>query len=283
MSIRFRAVLLSLVLLLQCFGTSENIQAKKTNYSKYSNVKCGFGLSLNTIHQKPAFSHARGVKYLTDYNAHYVDNKASRKNKKVIYLTFDCGYENGYTKRVLKTLKKYNAKAIFFVTESYIKQCPGLVKRMKKEGHMVGNHTCTHPQLPTRSVKQIRREVNQCARTMKKLTGYKMDKYIRPPEGCYSQRTLKVLADMGYATIFWSLAYYDYDPAHQPGKQAVINKFKTYYHPGMIPLIHIVSKSNAEALPSILKFFKKKNYEFGELSDFITFPEEENTEELQQS
>ena len=247
---------------------------KTTDYSKYSNAKTGYGLSLKKDHTKPGYNHAQGVKDLSDFNAYYCDEKAAKKKKKVVYLTFDCGYENGYTKTILKTLKKNKIKATFFVTEPYIKSNPDIVKKMKKEGHIVGNHTCTHPQLPTRSVAGIRKEVSRCAKTMKKLTGYKMDKYIRPPEGCYSARTLKVLQDMGYATIFWSLAYYDYDPAHQPGKTYVVNRFKTYYHPGLMPLIHAVSKSNTEALPDVISFLKSKGYSFGELTDFALRPGE---------
>ncbi len=256
-------------------GRTGYVSAKtKTDYSKYSNIKCGFGLNLNKMHKKPSGTLASGVKNLSEYNAYYMDEKSAKKKNKKIYLTFDCGYENGNTKNILKILKKNKIKAIFFVTEPYIKSNPKLVKQMKKEGHLVGNHTCTHPQLPTKSVSQIKNEVNNCAKTMKKYTGYAMDKYIRPPEGCYSRRTLKVLQDMGYSTIFWSLAWHDWDPDNQPGKNAVVNTFKTYYHPGMMPLIHVVSRSDTEALPDVIKFMKKKGYTFGEISDFALRPGE---------
>lgn len=245
---------------------------KKTDYSKYSNTKSGFGLGLNKEHKKPSGTLASGVEKLSDYNAYYCDAKAAKKNKKKIYLTFDCGYENGNTKTILKILKKNKVKAIFFVTEPYIKSNPKLVKKMKKDGHLVGNHTCTHPQLPTKSVSQIKKEVKQCEKTMKELTGYSMDKYIRPPQGSYSERTLKVLQDMGYATMFWSLAWKDWEPSNQPGKSTVVNMFKTYHHPGMMPLIHVISKSDTEALPEIIKYMKDKGYKFGEVSDFVKLP-----------
>ena len=272
------ASFMAMVMVLSMMTGSIQASAKgKSNYSKYNNTKCGFGLSLNTSHKKPGYSKARGVSKLSKYNAYYMNESAAKKKKKVIYLTFDCGYENGHTKRILNILKKNKIKAIFFVTEPYIRSNPKLVKRMKKEGHLVGNHTCTHPQLPTRSVTQIKKEVNNCAKTMKKLTGYKMDKYIRPPEGCYSQRTLKVLQDMGYATMFWSLAWHDWDPKHQPGKTAVVKKFKKYYHPGMMPLIHVVSQSDTQALPDVIKFMKKKGYRFGEVTDFALRPGEKKS------
>lgn len=254
---------------------SEQVQAKK-KLSDYSTRTYCWGLGQNTRHQKPAGSGPRGWK-LKKYNAYYVGPHS--KKDKVVYLSFDCGYEAGYTKRILNTLKKYKVKAIFFVTEAYIKETPKLVKRMKREGHLVGNHTCTHPQMSKLGVKRLKREILQCARTMKKLTGYEMDKFIRPPEGNFSMRSVKVAQSLGYATIFWSLAYYDYDTNRQPGKEYVINRFKTYYHNGMIPLIHAVSKSNTQALPTVIKYLKKKGFRYGTLDEIYPKEEEENIEE----
>ena len=269
------------ILLVLCILTgmflepAEQVQAKK-KLSDYSIKTYCWGLGQNTRHQKPAGSGPRGWK-LKKYNAYYVGPHS--KKDKVVYLSFDCGYEAGYTKRILNTLKKCKVKAIFFVTEAYIKEKPKLVKRMKREGHLVGNHTCTHPQMSKLGVKRLKREILQCARTMKKLTGYEMDKFIRPPEGNFSMRSVKVAQSLGYATIFWSLAYYDYDTNRQPGKEYVINRFKTYYHNGMIPLIHAVSKSNMQALPTVIKYLKKKGFRYGTLDEIYPKEEEENIEE----
>lgn len=269
------------ILLVLCILTgmllepAERVQAKK-KLSDYSTRTYCWGLGQNTRHQKPAGSGPRGWK-LKKYNAYYVGPHS--KKDKVVYLSFDCGYEAGYTKRILNTLKKCKVKAIFFVTEAYIKETPKLVKRMKREGHLVGNHTCTHPQMSKLGVKRLKREILQCARTMKKLTGYEMDKFIRPPEGNFSMRSVKVAQSLGYATIFWSLAYYDYDTNRQPGKEYVINRFKTYYHNGMIPLIHAVSKSNTQALPTVIKYLKKKGFRYGTLDEIYPKEEEENIEE----
>lgn len=239
------------------------------DYNQYSNEKISFGLGLHTDHTVPSADRPKGVK-LKDYNAYYYDIYAKRREEPVVYFTFDCGYENGYTKKILKTLKEKEVKAIFFVTEAYIKSAPKLVKRMKKEGHLVGNHTCSHPQLTGCSVSRIKKELNQCAKTMKKLTGYEMDRYIRPPEGVYSVRVLKILQDMGYATFLWSLAYYDYDTEKQPGKDYVISKFKTHHFNGMIPLIHAISKSNTEALPEVIDFLKEEGYQFGTVDEIVS-------------
>lgn len=228
---------------------------KQVDYSKYSNTSIGWGLSMHADHSTPGGNVPQGVS-LKKYNAYYVGDTS----QKIMYLTFDCGYEGGYTKKVLDTLKKAKVKAIFFVTKPFVCENVKLVKRMKREGHLVGNHTCTHPQLSKCSIRKIRKEVNDCASTMKKLTGYTMDRYIRPPEGVYSLRTLKVLKDMNYTTILWSIAYYDYDPQNQPSVDFVVNKFKTYYHKGAIPLLHIVSKADCEALPEIIRFMHSKKY-----------------------
>lgn len=246
--------------------TSPKTQAgkltKKTDYKKYSNTSIGWGVSMHADHTTPGGNVPKGVS-LKKYKAYYVGDT----KEKVMYLTFDCGYEGGYTRKVLKTLKKENIKAIFFVTKPFIQENPQLVKKMKKEGHLVGNHTCTHPQLSKCSVAKIRKEINDCAKTMKKLTGYNMDAFIRPPEGVYSLRALKVIKDMGYKTILWSIAYYDYDPQNQPSVDYVVNKFKTYYHKGAIPLMHIVSKADCEALPKIIHLMHSKKYHFKTLDE----------------
>lgn len=246
-------------------GTAAN--AKSTNYNNYSNRTIEFGLGLRTDHKRPTCEKPNGIK-LGSFGTYYYNRKAYKKKKKVIYLTFDCGYENGNTKYILSTLKKNKVKAIFFVTEPYIKANPKLVKRMKREGHLVGNHTCTHPRMTGLTVAQMKREIRQCAKTMKKKTGYRMDPYFRPPEGVYSTRVMKVVKDMGYSTMLWSLAIYDYDENNQPSVDYVVSKFKQHYFPGMMPLLHVISSADRKALPKIIKTMKKKGYRFGTVDKF---------------
>lgn len=238
--------------------------AQSTDYSKYSNTQYGWYIIRKTGHQKAGGGIPAGLK-LSDYDAYYMNAKTKEK---VIYLTFDCGYENGYTKKILKTLKKHKAKAVFFVTKPFIESNPDLVKQMKKEGHFVGNHTTTHPSLPGKSVSGIKKELKDCAAAFKKATGYTMDPFMRPPMGNYSKRTLKVIQDLGYKTFFWSIAYYDYDVNNQPGKAYVVNHFKENYHKGALPLIHNTSKSNCEALDDVLTFLETKKYRFGTVDEF---------------
>ena len=188
--------------------------------------------------------------------------KTRNTKKKYIYLTFDCGYENGHTKKIFIILKDKNTKAISFFKKPYIEGNAKLVKRMKKEGHLVGNHTSTHPRLGECNTDKIRSELKSVEKCMKKKTGYKLDKFVRPPEGNYSELALKTMQDMGYTTVLWSLAWYDYNPSDQPSTDYVVGRFKSYYHKGMIPLLHAISKADTNALPKIIKYMKSKKYEF---------------------
>lgn len=235
-----------------------NIPGNAKSYSKYSTKAVEWGLGLRKDHKKPGGNVPYHGFSLKKYNSIYT----GKTNKKYIYLSFDCGYENGQTKKILDILKKNKVHAIFFVTKPYIEENAKLVKRMKKEGHLVGNHTSTHPRLSKCSVSRIKAELKGVEKAMKKKTGYKIDKFIRPPEGNYSERALKVMQDMGYTTVFWSLAWYDYDEAHQPSVGYVVNRFKTYYHKGMLPLLHAISSADTKALPQIIKFMKSKKYKF---------------------
>lgn len=203
---------------------------------------------------------------LSDYGAYYLDKNASEEDK-VIYLTFDCGYENGYTEQILDILAKEEVPACFFVTKTYIRDNIDITKRMKEEGHQVGNHTITHPSLPTKSYEEIIQEINGCADYMKEATGYDMDPYFRPPCGEYSERTLAITHDLGFKTIFWSMAYLDYDVNKQPGAEYVINHFNKYHHNGAIVLMHNVSSSNAEALKAVIQNLKQEGYRFASLNE----------------
>lgn len=203
---------------------------------------------------------------ITQYNAYYL-NKNVTDEDKVIYLAFDCGYEYGYTPKILDVLKKHNAKGIFFVTESFLATSSDVAARMKEEGHLVGNHTLKHPSLPEKSAETVKDEVIGIEEMFREKTGYELDRYIRPPMGEYSERVLKELQNLGYTTIFWSIAYNDYDVNNQPGKDYVIDHFKDYYHNGAITLTHTVSESNTEALDEVLTFLEEQGFRFGMLDE----------------
>lgn len=201
---------------------------------------------------------------ISEYGAYYLDKNTEDK---VIYLTFDCGYENGYTEHILDVLCEQEVPACFFVTKTYIRDNPELTKRMKEEGHQVGNHTITHPSMPSKSYEEIIQEITGCADYMNEVTGYDMDPYLRPPRGEYSARTLMLTHDLGYKTIFWSMAYLDYDVNNQPGAEFVIEHFKKYHHNGAIILMHNVSASNSEALAEVITNLKAEGYRFASLNE----------------
>ena len=238
-------------------------QAYAASYDSYSTSTIAWGLGVNYNHTSPSGPVSSSL--LAKYNAYYVGN-TSKQNKR-IYISFDCGYENGNTAGILNTLKKTKVKAVFFVTADFINAAPDLVKRMKREGHLVGNHTVHHPHMAQMSPADIKSELRNNENLMKQKTGYTMDKIWRPPYGEASERTMKVAQSMGYITVFWSMAYYDYDPAAQPGKDYVVNYFNDHYHPGAITLTHNVSSSNREALGTVIKNLKRKGYSFALLSD----------------
>ncbi len=205
---------------------------------------------------------------IDNYDAYYLGDT----QRKTIYLTFDEGYENGYSEKILDVLKEYDVKAAFFVTKSYIRDNTELIKRMVAEGHVVGNHSVTHPDMTTLTDEQIASEINDCAEYFKEVTGQDMPHFFRPPEGVYSIHSLEQTQLQGYKTIFWSFAYGDWDVNKQPGKQAAYDMVMNNYHNGSIMLLHAVSQSNTEALPDIIKSLREKGYTFMSLEDL---PEKE--------
>ena len=228
------------------------------SYDSLPNTKYAWWFKRNDTHTQPEAQQEIDIQ---QYDAWYV---APDAEEKVVYLTFDCGYENGYTGQMLDVLKKHNAQAVFFVTAHYAKSAADLVKRMKEEGHYVGNHTAWHPDLTQKSTRDVKLEIKECEEAVFNNTGYAMDMLFRPPKGEYSERVLKIVQDMGYKTLFWSMAYMDYDVNNQPGKDYVVEHFQKYIHPGAVPLIHNVSESNAQALDQVLTDLEAAGYTYGD-------------------
>ena len=283
-SICMTAVFLIMVLLTACQGLAEkkNVQSNETTSStlrlsntdqqKYQETSGEtvqgierWWLKRNENHQTPEVSDYID---LSKYDAYYVNPKCKKKK---IFLTFDCGYENGFTPKILDVLKKQKIVAAFFVTKPFIREGRELVRRMKKEGHIVGNHTVHHKSMPTLSDRDNKQEIIDCAEYCKEATGYEMDHFIRPPMGEYNEKTLKLTKSMGYKTIFWSMAYVDFDVNKRPGKQYVVEHFKKYTHNGAIPLMHNVSQSNAEALDEVITNLKKEGYQFESLKKLSSY------------
>lgn len=199
---------------------------------------------------------------LKQYDAYYAENT----DEKVLYLTFDAGFENGNTPAILDALKKHEVPATFFVVGNFLSDNPDLIKRMVKEGHTVGNHTSTHPDMSKIStMESFQKEIQQVETTYEEITGEKMTKYYRPPQGKYSEENLKMAKELGYKTFFWSLAYVDWYQDKQPTKEEAFDKLLGRIHPGAIILLHNTSSTNAQILDELLTKWKAMGYSFKSL------------------
>ncbi|WP_429844265.1 delta-lactam-biosynthetic de-N-acetylase [Brevibacillus sp. FIR094] len=185
--------------------------------------------------------------------------------KKEVYLTFDNGYENGFTPKILDTLVAKKVPAIFFVTGHFVKEQPELIKRMAQEGHLIGNHSWSHPDMTTVSNQKIKDELTKVNDAVKQVTGQANMRYLRPPRGIFSDRTLAVTKDLGYINVFWSVAYKDWDTKVQRGAKYAYDSVMAQLHPGAVILLHSVSKDNAEALGMVIDEARKQGYEFKSL------------------
>lgn len=210
---------------------------------------------------KPPVANAT-ADYLKQFNAYYAENT----QEKVLYLTFDAGYENGCTPAILDALKKHNAPATFFIVGNYLTTSPDLVKRMVAEGHTVGNHTYHHPDMSKISTREaFEKELGDLEALYQETTGQPMVKFYRPPQGKYSESNLKMASDMGYKTFFWSLAYVDWYQDKQPTHEEAFKKLLGRIHPGAIVLLHSTSQTNAEILDELLTKWEEMGYTFKSL------------------
>lgn len=214
---------------------------------------------------KPPVANA-SAEYLKQFNAYYTD----QTQDKVIYLTFDAGYENGNTSAILDALKKHNAPATFFLVGNYLETSPDLVKRMVSEGHTVGNHTYHHPDMSKISTSEsFSKELQDLETLYQQVTGQPMKKYYRPPQGKYSESNLRMAKDLGYCTFFWSLAYVDWYEDKQPTKEEAFKKLLGRIHPGAVVLLHSTSKTNGEILDELLTKWEEMGYQFASLDELV--------------
>ena len=219
-----------------------------------------WGLSFPTEGQSPVGNAT--VEELAQYNAYYLGDTS----QKVIYLTFDCGYENGYTASILDTLKKHNAPAAFFVVGNMIESAPDLIRRMVAEGHIVGNHTYHHPDMSSISDQAaFQKELESLEALFQETTGQTMSKYYRPPQGKYNVENLRQAKALGYKTILWSLAYVDWYVDDQPTPEQAYSKLLPRIHDGAIVLLHSTSRTNAEILDDLLTKWEEMGFTFASL------------------
>ncbi len=199
---------------------------------------------------------------LKKYDAAFLGNT----QEKVLYLTFDAGYENGCTSKILDVLQKHNVPAAFFLVGNYMQKNPDLVRRMVQEGHIVGNHTMHHPDMSKiTEANRFAQELQDLESLYQSITGEVMPKYYRPPQGTFSRENLQQAKLLGYRTVFWSLAYADWDNQKQPTKDAAFEKLLPRVHNGAVVLLHSTSSTNAAILDELLTQWKSMGYRFASL------------------
>lgn len=219
-----------------------------------------WGLSFQKEGEAPVGN--ASAEYLKQFDSYYVGDT----NQKTIYLTFDCGFENGNTAAILDALKKHDAKACFFVVGNYLETAPDLVQRMVEEGHLVGNHTYHHPDMSKiGDMASFQQEIGAVEEKFRQITGQDMPKYYRPPQGKFNESNLKMAQELGYQTIFWSLAYVDWYTDKQPTHEEAYQKLLPRIHPGAIVLLHVTSQTNGEIMDELLTKWEEQGYTFGTL------------------
>ena len=223
-----------------------------------------WGLSFRTEGQSPIGP--ASAAQLARYDGVYLGDP----EEKVIYLTFDAGYENGCTAQILDTLAVYDAPAAFFLVGNYLQTHPDLVRRMVDEGHIVGNHTMTHPDMSKVSdPSAFEKELKALENLFSSVTGQEMPKFYRPPQGIFSEENLKMAQKLGYKTVFWSLAYVDWNNDAQPDPDASVKKLLARTHNGMIVLLHSTSQTNAQILPTLLETWQQMGYDFRSIDELF--------------
>lgn len=262
LSLAITALLAAAAALIIWSSTSATVSASATISIPAS--AADWGLSFPAEGQPPVGNASTAD--LSKYDAYYLGDTS----QKVIYLTFDCGYENGNTTQILDALKKHHAPAAFFVVGHMIESAPDIVCRMANEGHVVGNHTYHHPNMSSISDQSaFEKELNSLAELYQQTTGKPLSRFYRPPQGKYSVENLKQAQALGYKTIFWSLAYVDWNTNSQPTSGQAYEKLLPRIHNGAIVLLHSTSRTNAEILDQLLTKWEEMGYTFKSLEDLI--------------
>ena len=227
-----------------------------------SSPSSSWGLSFQEEGKRPVGNAT--IEELSQYDAFFAENTVEKK----IYLTFDAGYENGNTPAILDALKKHQAPATFFVVGNFISENQDLIKRMEAEGHTVGNHTMTHPDMSQiSSMESFQKELEGVEELYTSVTGEPMTKFYRPPRGVYSTENLSMAKELGYSTFFWSLAYVDWIQEQQPSKEEAFQKLIPRIHPGAIVLLHNTSSTNAAILDELLTKWEEMGYQFHSIKE----------------
>jgi len=253
--LKFSLPQIGVVFLLIALALQLGILGRNTYISANADT-IDWGMSFQEDNKPPVGNSTK--EFLLQYNAYYLGDES----RPVVYLTFDAGYENGHSTEILDALKKHNVKAAFFLVKHYIDTNPDIVKRMVEEGHIVANHTTTHPDMTKLSAAEFKKELDDCAASFKAATGSDMAMFYRPPSGKYSEGSLEEAEKLGYTTILWSSAYADWDNNKQPSPDAAIKTLMPRTHPGAIVLLHLTSATNGQIMDEYLTRLEKMGYTF---------------------
>lgn len=258
---RRRGVLISTFAILVICGIVTTVAAGNGGALFTSGEITNWGLSFQKQGEAPVGN--ASSEYLAQYDALYCKDPAEKK----LYITFDAGFENGNTEKILDALKKHGVKAVFFLVGNYFETQPDLVKRMVSEGHTVGNHTYSHPDMSAIADEaSFQNELEKNARLYQELIGTEMPKLYRPPQGKFCENNLRMAQKLGYHTVFWSLAYVDWYENDQPTRDEAFQKLLPRVHPGAVVLLHSTSKTNGEILDELLTEWENQGYTFGDLA-----------------
>ena len=257
-------IVISSILLVFIFSISviNSNNTTETSASSVSEKRIGWGIKRSNNNEQPDLGSVN-KKIIDTYEGIAMGNK----NSKYVYLTFDNGYEAGYTPKILAVLKENQVPATFFITAHYLNTASDLVKQMIDEGHTVGNHTVNHKSMPSCSLETIKKEVMDLHSAIYDKFGYEM-KFIRPPKGEYSERTVAYTNTLGYTSVMWSFGYDDWDEKKQGREEYGKKKILDNVHNGEIMLLHATSKDNANILDDVIKEIKNMGYEFRNIDQF---------------
>ena len=254
--------LLFVIFIIFVAGISGNFKGYNVSTTPLNNKKIGWGIKRNDNHEQPDLG-KKNIEIINEFDGYAIGGK----DKKYIYLTFDVGYDNGYMEKILNTLKDNEVKAAFFVTGQFVKTSPDILRRIIDDGHIVGNHTVNHKSLPDCTDGIIDSEVMRLHKRIYEEFNYEM-KYMRPPKGEYSEKSLAYIQKLGYIPVMWSFAYDDWDEKKQGREEYGKKKILDNLHNGEIMLLHATSKDNANILDNVIKKIKEEGYEFKSLDEF---------------
>lgn len=259
-----KRILIALGFFLLCLAVAGIITSQRKVSENILSVTASnnWGLSFQEEGKAPVIDADKQM--LQELDGYYLGNEQDKR----IYLTFDAGFENGNTEKILDALKENDVKAAFFLVGNYLETSPEIVRRMVEEGHIVGNHTYHHRDMATLTTKEaFIKELTDLEELYQEVVGSELPKFYRPPQGKYSQDQLKWAKENGYKTCFWSLAYVDWDEKKQPTKEQAMEKLTQRIHPGAIVLLHSTSSTNGEIMGELIKEWKKMGYSFGQLTE----------------